>query len=87
MNLIGKPKLNKLLEESNETKTWIKVWISEITRMSWKSDDDVQVHYPRAIKLDKSLFYFIPNKSESVIEVSFAYLQGVALVKAVRKVE
>lgn len=85
MKLVGIPKLKKLLEESSETRSWVKVWVSEITKMNWKSDTDIQKKYPKAIRVNEGLFIFTPYKSSCVIEVSLVYLQGVALVKAVRK--
>jgi len=84
MKLVGKPKLSTLIESSKETKTWVQAWVSEITKMNWKSADDILARYPNAIRVDESLFLFVPKSSNGVIEVKFAFAQGTALIREVR---
>lgn len=85
MRLVGKVRLSPLLKGNDKTQSWTRSWVADISQAHWKHESEIYVRFPKVSKLDHDLFFFSPHHNNVGIEVKFAFLQGTALIKNVRK--
>lgn len=84
MRLVGKKQLVHLSDSRAEA-NWLKSWVNEVSQAHWKSGVDVLARFPKSGSEAGNVFVFSPAKLKLVIEVKFAFLQGVALIQKVRR--
>ncbi|MFT4803554.1 MAG: mRNA-degrading endonuclease HigB of HigAB toxin-antitoxin module [Psychroserpens sp.] len=83
MRLIGKHKLQPLLNGCSDTAIWVLAWADEIKNSVWLSENDIKDYYP-SVALDNSgVFIFQVEPRVSAIKVRFCFVNKIACISQV----
>ncbi|WDH51186.1 type II toxin-antitoxin system HigB family toxin [Pseudomonas chlororaphis] len=85
MRLLGREKLPPLQNESEQTRKWICVWVSEIGHAKWKLPAELLEQYPNALPTAEDTFLFSVCGSNTFLELKVAFAQGIAVITAIVK--
>lgn len=80
MKLLGRNHLQALYGVDEQTDTWMRSWVSELSHANWKVAKDVLRQFPRARSLAKDVFQFPVGRHPQCIEVAMVFPQAVAVV-------
>lgn len=83
MQLIGKERLLRLKGISTEVDIWTSAWVTEIGNASWISDLDLQSSFPKAVKLESTIFSFPVRSTKYHVKVIFCFKKSIVLISEV----
>lgn len=80
MRLVGKERIQVLLQSDEIVRIWLKAWIAELCNANWKKSADVKHQFPNVRFTSAGGFVFpIPNCSKEVC-MQIAFQQGIAVI-------
>lgn len=85
MRLLGREKLPPLQGESEQIRTWLSVWVSEVSHARWKVPAEVLEQYPNAFAISEDTFLFSVCESNLLLELKIAFAQRIAIITAIVK--
>lgn len=85
MRLLGREKLPPLQQESEQTRKWLSVWVSEVSHARWKVPSELLEQYPSAFATAEDTFLFSVCESGTLLELRVAFAQGIAIITAIVK--
>ena len=80
MKLLGRNRLRALYGLDDQTYTWMRSWVSELSHANWKVAKDVLRQFPRARNVANDVFQFPVGQQPQYIEVAMIFPQAIALV-------
>jgi mRNA-degrading endonuclease HigB of HigAB toxin-antitoxin module len=80
MKLLGRNRLRALYGLDDQTDTWMRSWVTELSHANWKVAKDVLRQYPRARNVAGDVFQFPVGLHPQCIEVAMVFPQAIALV-------
>lgn len=80
MKLLGRNRLRALYGLDDQTDTWMRSWVSELSNANWKVGKDVLSQFPRARNIVGDVFQFPVGQHQQYIEVAMIFPQAIALV-------
>jgi mRNA-degrading endonuclease HigB of HigAB toxin-antitoxin module len=83
MRLIGKHKIQPLMQGCLETKVWVLALADEIKNTVWVSEDDLKAFYPDAYKDAEGIFIFRIEPKPCVVKVKFCFINKIAFISQV----
>jgi mRNA interferase HigB len=80
MQLVGKDKLQALVERHPTTKSWVAAWTREVVAARWRSPQDVKDRYASASIIDNTTVIFNVKGNAFRMEVRVSYPTGTVIV-------
>jgi len=80
MKLLGRNRLRALYGLDDQTDTWMRSWVSELSQANWKVEKDVLRQFPKARNVASNVFQFPVGQRNQCIEVTMIFPQAVVLV-------
>jgi mRNA interferase HigB len=87
MKLLGRNRLRALYGVDDQTDTWMRNWIAELSHANWKKEVDVVRQFPRVHSVSANVFQFPVAQHHKYIEVFMMYPQAVALVVDLKSIK
>ena len=84
MRLLGKERLQWLLQNDESVNEWIRSWVYELTYANWKTPMDVSHQFPNVRQSNSGHFVFPVSKCNKKIYLLIAFQQGVAIITDLR---
>lgn len=85
MKLLGRNRLHPLYGLSDQTDTWLRSWVSEISQANWKHAKDVLRQFPQVRTVADHLFQFRVGPETHWIEVSMMFPLAVAVITDLKR--
>lgn len=80
MRLIGKNKIQPLLNTDTCFQTWCRAWVAELINANWNNPFDVSSQFPNVRQLNSEYFIFPIDNSNKEIHLKIAFQQGIAMI-------
>lgn len=80
MRLIGKEKLQELMQTDNSACTWIRAWVAELASANWKQPLDVSNQFPNVRQKKTDHFVFPISNCNKEVHLQIAFQQNIAVI-------
>lgn len=87
MKILGRNRLDVLCGLDQQTNSWVRNWVSELSQAHWKAAKDVFLQFPKARNITANVFLFPVEQTPHCIEVSITFPQAIALVVGMRNTQ
>jgi mRNA-degrading endonuclease HigB of HigAB toxin-antitoxin module len=83
MRLLGRNRLQPLMDKGTAVRKWTLSWVAEVRNAQWASAADVQFQFPN-LSQENDIFVFPVISCTTSIVVIFTFPQQLALITALR---
>jgi hypothetical protein len=86
MKLLGRNRLQPMYGLDDQTDTWLRNWVTEMSNANWKHPKDVFRQFPQVKSSNTGIFYFRAGVRAQYIEVSMMFPLAIAIVTDLKPV-
>ncbi|EMX6282673.1 MULTISPECIES: type II toxin-antitoxin system HigB family toxin [Morganellaceae] len=84
MRLLGRDKLEKLVDIEPSCKRWSDLWSTEIAKSYWKSKEEVEKQFPTVINLKDKVYLFQVSNTNFKVETIIDFSKLVVLITSIK---
>lgn len=84
MLVLGRHHIDRLQREFPHERSWLAIFLTELTHANWKRPQDIAAHFPRSKQINEVTYQFPVGDADHNLQVAFCFKSATAIVTEVR---